>query len=83
MGAMTEDGDGENRKSSADERLAWEQQHKEKSEFMNGMSDNKPRSALSARMEEGDPFLNGVMEGSGSPEDLVSFEKDKKDLQNL
>ncbi|KAL7529375.1 hypothetical protein ACHAXR_002931, partial [Thalassiosira sp. AJA248-18] len=63
MGAMAT---GQDRKDDANDRLAWEQKHREKTEFMNKMKDNgplefrnqmkdknTPRSALSARMAGG------------------------------
>ena len=88
MGAMKEQPpiatDGKDRRDDVNERLAWEQKHRDKSEFMNKMKDNAPRSALSARMTErkgGDPFLRGVVEGEGGL-DPFSFADDKKELQN-
>ena len=89
---------GNKRKNEVNERLEWEQKHREKTEFMNRMKDNvitpvnpttAPRSALSARMaggsgssKGGDPFLNGVIEGNKNGLDPFAFAKDKKELQN-
>ena len=89
---------GNKRKNEVNERLEWEQKHREKTEFMNRMKDNvitpvnpttAPRSALSARMaggsgssKGGDPFLNGVIEGNNNGLDPFAFAKDKKELQN-
>lgn len=74
------------RKNEVNERLAWERKHREKSEFMNKMKDNAPRSALSARLASnkgGDPILNGIVEGTnGSSLDPFAFAEDKKDLQD-
>lgn len=83
---------GDSRKVAANERLEWEQQHQEKSAFMNKMQDNfpNPRSALSARMgsgsdKTGDMFLNGVIEGRDDVGegglDPFSFAEDKQQLQ--
>lgn len=83
---------GDSRKDAANERLEWEQQHQEKSAFMNKMQDNfpNPRSALSARMgsgsdKTGDMFLNGVIEGRDDVGegglDPFSFAEDKQQLQ--
>eukprot|EP00584_Thalassiosira_punctigera_P008783 CAMPEP_0172541296 /NCGR_PEP_ID=MMETSP1067-20121228/12125_1 /TAXON_ID=265564 ORGANISM="Thalassiosira punctigera, Strain Tpunct2005C2" /NCGR_SAMPLE_ID=MMETSP1067 /ASSEMBLY_ACC=CAM_ASM_000444 /LENGTH=308 /DNA_ID=CAMNT_0013327303 /DNA_START=96 /DNA_END=1019 /DNA_ORIENTATION=- len=100
MGAMATNGEGrqsttttstttisgEDRKEEANQRLAWEREHREKTVFMNSMKDNKPRSALSARMaggsKGGDPFLNGVVEGTNGGLDPFSFAEDKKELQD-
>ena len=99
MGAMASDADTNVRKDDVTKRLEWEQKHRkatqDSTEDYTGLSDidqvdnrprNYPRSALSARMadgEGGDPFLNGVVEGSNNGlDDLSTFANDKKDLQN-
>eukprot|EP00571_Detonula_confervacea_P006103 CAMPEP_0172315948 /NCGR_PEP_ID=MMETSP1058-20130122/26771_1 /TAXON_ID=83371 /ORGANISM="Detonula confervacea, Strain CCMP 353" /LENGTH=658 /DNA_ID=CAMNT_0013030155 /DNA_START=188 /DNA_END=2164 /DNA_ORIENTATION=+ len=92
MGAMmSNEGD---RKEEANERLAWEEKHLGKNGFTDKMKDNAPksalnaaRSALSARMNDGkggDPFLNGVVEGSNKNglDSISSFANDKKNLQD-
>ena len=89
MGAMATSSDGKDRKEDADERLAWEQKNRDKSESMNEMEDNapSPRSALSARMaggsKGGDPFLNGVVEGTNDGLDPFKVAEDKKELQDI
>jgi len=86
MGAMATSSDGKDRKEDADERLAWEQKNRDKSESMNEMEDDAPRSALSARMaggsKGGDPFLNGVVEGTNNGLDPFKVAQDKKELQD-
>lgn len=81
---------GEDRSEDANERLTWEKSHREKNVFMDNMKEKMPRSALSARMADaagggekgGDPFLNGLVEGTDGGLDPLDFANDKKAMED-
>ncbi len=79
MGAMI---NTRTREEEANERLSWEQKHRDKSEFMNKMKDNAPRFPLSARMASNGGARDGGIDPTGVLDPLVSFAEDGKSLKD-
>ena len=80
MGAMV---NTRTREEEANERLSWEQKHRDKSEFMNKMKDNAPpRFPLSARMASNGGARDGGIDPTGVLDPLIAFAKDSKSLQD-
>ena len=76
------------REEEVNERLSWEQKHKDKSEFMNKMKDNapQPRFPLSARMaSNGGGSRDGGsidIDPAGVLDPMITFARDRKSLKD-
>ena len=83
MGAMI---NTRTREEEANERLSWEQKHRDKSEFMNKMKDNapQPRFTLSARMASNGGSRDGGIDidPTGVLDPMIAFAKDRTSLKD-